>query len=189
MSCSTKSRLKSAGSLRLDLPSAAVAGEGEEAVRLVPCRSERRLKPCILRYGADDRAVEARVPRGIGSHGLHELRNLAVDLQSARGDLLKLVGAARKPVVGTDTLVVEPRRSIFGSLPDRSNHKFYVHSWHGSPLLGSPVAVNARSPQGRGTCGVDGSSASQATIIMPRMRHAGTLQIACDHLQTGSTLE
>jgi len=34
-------------------------------------------------------------------------------------------------------------------------------------LLGSAVAVNPRSPKGRGTRGVDGDSASRAKIAVP----------------------
>ena len=54
-----------------------------------------RLEEC----GSGACGIKSRVARRVGRHRLHQLRNLAVDLEPSRGDFLQLVGTAREPAI------------------------------------------------------------------------------------------
>jgi hypothetical protein len=64
---------------------------------LVPGRRERVLQVGIVGHLARERRVEPRVGGRVGRHRLHQLADLAVDLEPSGRDFLQLVVAARKP--------------------------------------------------------------------------------------------
>lgn len=65
----------------------------------VPCPGNGVLKGSVVRHHLDAGIgwIKSRVVGRVGRHGLHQLRDLAIDLEAVRGDLLKLVGAGGEP--------------------------------------------------------------------------------------------